>query len=82
MKFKKGQILFRNNKKTGEIEQIEIVDVLYKLNKSVSSNYNHNEDSLNNLIKQGVIYDDIEKTKLEAIRKLEEQFNIKLKEVL
>lgn len=81
MNYKKGQVLYRNNKKTHELEKITIVDVLYKLDRSVNSNYNHSAESLDSLIERGVISDDVNKTKLQAIRKVEEQFGIKLKEV-
>lgn len=81
MKYQVGQRLYRNNKKSGELEELEIVDILYVLSRSVKSKYNYNEKDLNQLIENKVILDDIEGAKQEAIRQLEEQFGIKLKEV-
>lgn len=81
LNFDKNQVLFRKNKKTGEIERVKIVDILYKLDKSVNQSYNHNKESLIDLIDKKVLSTNINEVKLEAIKKLEEQFNIKLKEV-
>lgn len=81
MKYKKGQKLYRNNKKTGEIEELEIIDILYVLNRSVKSKYNYNEEELDSLIKDETLLDNIDNAKLQAIKRIEEQFGIKLKEV-
>lgn len=81
MKYKKGQKLYRNNKKTGEIEELEIIDILYVLNRSVKSKYNYNEEELDSLVKDETLLDNIDNAKLQAIKRIEEQFGIKLKEV-
>lgn len=81
MKYKKGQKLYRNNKKTGEIEELEIIDILYVLNRPVKSKYNYNEEELDSLVKDETLLDNIDNAKLQAIKRIEEQFGIKLKEV-
>lgn len=81
MKYQVGQKLYRNNKKSGELEELEIIDILYVLSRSVKSKYNHNEEELNSLIKDEVLLDNIDNAKLQAIKRIEEQFGIKLKEV-
>lgn len=81
MKYQKGQKLYKNNRKTGELDEITIIDVLYKFDKPVKSTYNYNEEALDSLINTGYLSDNVDLVKLEAIKKIEQQFNIKLKEV-
>lgn len=81
MEFKKNQKLYRKNKKTNTIEEVEIQEILYRLSKPVNNNYNHSAESLETLIKSGDLSNDYDKVKYDAIKQLEQQFGIKLKEV-
>lgn len=79
--FQKGTVLYRKNKKNNTMEEIYIEEVLYRLSKPVVNNRNHSKESLNKLIKDGVLSDNYDAVKAKAIKDLEEQFGIKLKEV-
>ena len=76
-----GTKFYRENKKTKEIDELTIVDVQYIFNKKIGSRNNYTESEINNLIKDNTITDDVNILKNEAIKKIEEQFNIKLKEI-
>lgn len=76
-----GTKFYRENKKTKEIDELIIVDVQYIFNKKISSRNNYTESEINNLIKDNTITDDVNILKNEAIKKIEEQFGIKLKEI-
>lgn len=76
-----GTKFYRENKKTKEIDELIIVDVQYIFNKKIGSRNNYTESEINNLIKDNTITDDVNILKNEAIKKIEEQFGIKLKEI-
>ncbi len=76
-----GAKFYRENKKTKEIDELTIVDVQYIFNKKIGSRNNYTESEINNLIKDNIITDDVNILKNEAIKKIEEQFGIKLKEM-
>lgn len=76
-----GAKFYRENKKTKEIDELTIVDVQYMFNKKIGSRNNYTESEINNLIKDNIITDDVNILKNEAIKKIEEQFGIKLKEM-
>ena len=76
-----GTKFYRENKKTKEIYELTIVDVQYIFNKKIGSRNNYTESEINNLIKDNIITDDVNILKNEAIKKIEEQFGIKLKEI-
>ena len=76
-----GTKFYRENKKTKEIDELTIVDVQYIFNKKIGSRNNYTESEINNLIKDNTITDDVNILKNEAIKKIEEQFGIKLKEI-
>ena len=76
-----GTKFYRENKKTKEIDELTIVDVQYIFNKKIGSRNNYTESEINNLIKDNIITDDVNILKNEAIKKIEEQFGIKLKEI-
>ena len=76
-----GAKFYRENKKTKEIDELTIVDVQYIFNKKIGSRNNYTESEINNLIKDNIITDDVNILKYEAIKKIEEQFGIKLKEM-
>ena len=76
-----GTKFYRENKKTKENDELTIVDVQYIFNKKIGSRNNYTESEINNLIKDNTITDDVNILKNEAIKKIEEQFNIKLKEI-
>ena len=76
-----GAKFYRENKKTKEIDELTIVDVQYIFNKKIGSRNNYTESEINNLIKDNIITDDVNILKNEAIKKIEEQFGIKLKEI-
>lgn len=81
MKYKKGQKLYKKNNKTNEIEELYIEDTLYKLSRPIKGKYNYNDEELEYLIAEGIVSDNIEIVKENAIKDLEERFNIKLKEI-
>lgn len=76
-----GQKYFRFNKKTKELEDLEIIDIKYVFNKKIGSKTNYTQCEIEDLIKNGEITDKVNALKEEAIANLEEQFGIKLKEV-
>ena len=76
-----GTKFYRENKKTKEIDELTIVDVQYIFNKKIGSRNNYTESEINSLIKDNIITDDVNILKNEAIKKIEEQFGIKLKEI-
>ena len=81
MKYKKGQVLYKTNLRTNEVESIKIVDIYYGLSKHVGSKSNFTEEELDYLIAGGTLSDDVEIVKAKAIKDLEDKFGIKLKEV-
>lgn len=81
MKYKKGQKLYKKNNKTNEVEELIVEDILYKLSKSIKGRYNYNEEELQYLIEEEIVSDNIDTVKENAIRELEQRFNIKLKEI-
>ena len=76
-----GAKFYRENKKTKEIDELTIIDVQYIFNKKIGSRNNYTESEINSLIKDNIITDDVNILKNEAIKKIEEQFGIKLKEI-
>ena len=80
-KYKKGMVLFKKNLKTGDNVEVVIEEVLYKLSTAVCGSRNKTEKELDELIDNGTLLSDIEKCKNEDIRKIEELYGIKLKEV-
>ena len=81
MKYQKGMTLFKRNLKSNEIEKIEIEDVYYKLSKVINNTKNHTAESLDSLIENGTLFESFDIAKQQAIKELEEKFNIKLKEI-
>lgn len=77
----KGQKYFRFNKKTKELEDLEIVDIQYVFNRRIGSRSNFTQEEIENFIADGTITDEVDALKEKAIAQLEEQFGIKLKEV-
>lgn len=78
---KKGDTFYRFNRKTKEIDFLNVVDILYVFDKKIGSRANFTQEEIRDLLEDGTITDDVDILKKEAIRKIEEQFNIKLKEV-
>lgn len=76
-----GKKFYRENKKTKEIEVLEIIGIQYIFNKKIGSRANYTEQEIQDLMEQGLITDDENVLKQEAIRKIEEQFGIKLQEI-
>ena len=72
---------YRENKKTKEIEVLEVIGIQYIFNKKIGSRANYTEQEIQDLMEQGLITDDENVLKQEAIRKIEEQFGIKLQEI-
>ena len=72
---------YRENKKTKEIEVLEVIGIQYIFNKKIGSRANYTEQEIQDLMEQGLITDDGNVLKQEAIRKIEEQFGIKLQEI-
>lgn len=81
MKYKKGQILYKTNLRTNEVESIKIIDIYYGLSKHIGNKSNFTEEELDYLIDGGTLSDDINIVKAKAIKDLEEKFGIKLKEI-
>lgn len=76
-----GKKFYRENKKTKEIEDLTIIGIQYIFNKKIGSRANYTEQEIQDLMEQGLITDDENTLKQEAIRKIEEQFGIKLQEI-
>lgn len=82
MKYKVGQKLYKVNQKTHEVDEVEITDILYMTSKSVAMNRKtYTEEQLDSLVEDNIISLDKNIIKQQAIKRLEEQFDIKLKEV-
>lgn len=79
--YKIGDKFYRYNKKTKELEELEIANIQYVFNKKIGSRANFTTDEIHKLLEDGVVTNNIDILKREAISKLEEQFGIKLKEV-
>lgn len=78
---KVGKTYYRFNKKTKELEEYKIIGVKYVFDKKIGSKNTFTEDEIDWKIKDGELSDDFNSVKLKEIKKLEEQFGIKLKEV-
>lgn len=81
MKYKRGDKFYKYDKRSKVVDEVEVEDTYYKLNKSVKGKYNYNEESLQELINNGTLTDNQEAIKQKAIEDIEKQFGIKLKEV-
>ena len=81
MKYSVGQTLYKRNNKTNQLEEVHVIDLLYKLDKSINQRYNHSEQDLAKLVDENKLFDNVDIAKEKAIKELEERFNIKLKEV-
>lgn len=81
MKYKVGQKLFKPNKRTGEIDEITITEILYSTSGRINNKCLFTEDDLDELEENGTISLDKDIVKRNAIEKVEKQFGIKLKEV-
>lgn len=81
MKYNKGQVLYKTNLKTNQVESIKIIDIYYGLSKHIGNKSNFTEEELDYLIESDTLSDDIEIVKAKAIKDLEDKFGIKLKEV-
>lgn len=79
--YKVGDKFYRYNKKTKELEELQIEYIQYVFDKKIGSRANYSPVELDKLIDEGIITDDPNVLKLEAIAKIEKQFGIKLKEV-
>lgn len=79
--YKIGDKFYRYNKKTKELEELEIANIQYVFNRKIGSRANFTIDEIHKLLEDKVITANIDILKREAISKLEEQFGIKLKEV-
>lgn len=76
-----GKSYYKMNKTTNQLEEIKITDIQYVFNKKVGSKSNFTKEQIKKLIDDGILFDDIEILKREAIKKVEDQFNIKLTEI-
>lgn len=81
MKYKRRDKFYKYDKRSKVVDEVEVEDTYYKLNKSVKGKYNYNEESLQELINNGTLTDNQEAIKQKAIEDIEKQFGIKLKEV-
>lgn len=79
--YKIGDKFYRYNKKTKELEELEIANIQYVFNRKIGSRANFTVDEIHKLLEDKVITANIDILKRDAILKLEEQFGIKLKEV-
>lgn len=79
--YKVGDVFYRYNKKTKELEELQIEYIQYVFDKKIGSRANYTTEEIQKLMTEGVITDDANVLKLEAIAKIEKQFGIKLKEV-
>ena len=81
MKYKKGDVLYKYNKKTKDLEAAEVIGINYVLSKRIGSRCAFSEEELDRYIGDGTLYTDINNVKEMEIKRLEEKYNIKLKEV-
>ena len=79
--YRVGDVFYRYNKKTKELEELQIEYIQYVFDKKIGSRANYTTEEIQKLMTEGVITDDANVLKLEAIAKIEKQFGIKLKEV-
>jgi len=83
MKYEENSLFYRPNKRTGELEEITITNILYRLNKRVSNKNAFTKEELDDMVsKEELISEkDIGTLKNRDIKMLEEKYGIKLKEV-
>ena len=81
MGYYEGQKLFRLNKKTHNIDTFRIIDTTYVLDKKIGSRINFTAKQLDELISRNEICLNNDELKLQAIKDLEQKFDIKLQEV-
>lgn len=79
--YKVGDKFYARNKRTGETRIVEITEVKYKFDYFVGNRNLYTEDDIQNMLSDGTLCTDYNKIKLDEIKKLEEKYGIKLKEV-
>lgn len=81
MELKKGTKFYRLNKKTNNIETISIIDEQYVFDRKIGSKSNFTREEIDDLIEEGIIKEDVSDILEDAIKKIENQFKVKLKVV-
>lgn len=83
MNYKENSLFYKPNKKTGELEEVIITDVLYRLNKRIVNKNAFTKEELDDMISREELIPekDIDTLKNRDIRLLEEKYGINLKEV-
>lgn len=76
-----GDKIYRLNRKTHKVGILNVIDVQYVLDNRIGSKRNFTESELQEMVDNGDISMNPDEIKNQAIKALEEQFNIKLKEV-
>lgn len=80
MVYKVNQKFYKFNPKTGDMDEFKIEDILFRFDRKIKGKQNLAAFEIDELIEDGFFSEDPNKVKEEAIRQLEERFNIKLKE--
>lgn len=75
-----GDVFYKRTR-SGELEKVEITDILYKFDKRVGSHNQLNYEQINKLVDEETLYINEEQAKQTEIQKLEEKYGITLKEV-
>lgn len=78
---KVGKTYYRYNKKIKVLEEYNIIGIKYVFDKKIGSRNTFTEEEIDWKIKDGELSDDFNSVKMKEIKKLEELFGIKLKEV-
>lgn len=81
MELKKGTKFYRLNKKTNDIETISIIDEQYVFDRKIGSKSNFTKEEIDDLVEKGIIKEDVSDILEDAIKKIENQFKVKLKVV-
>lgn len=79
--YKVGDRFYSRNKRTGETRVVTITEMKYKFDFFVGNKNNYTEDEIREMLEEGILCTDYNAIKRDEIRKLEEKYGIKLKEV-
>lgn len=75
-----GDTFYKKNR-AGVLEKIEITNILYKFDKRIGNLKQLDAEQINSLVDEEKLYTSKEQAKLTEIQKLEDKYNIILKEV-
>lgn len=78
MKYNKGKKMFYNNKRTGGLFDVEIIDVKYIFNRKIGQTDALTEEQIDEFIEQGKLSETKESYINKRIKDLESELGIKL----